>query len=139
MIATRMEIVEKAREYLGTPFHHQARLKKVGVDCIGLIVCVANELGFSIEDCTTYSRKPSDVLLLQEMRFKLDEIPKEEAGFADVLLFWISRTSLRPQHIAYKTDIGLIHTWAHAGKVVETPMGNWDRRICGAFRLKGVA
>ena len=38
-------IVTQARTWIGTPFHHQARLKGKGCDCLGLIVGVVDELG----------------------------------------------------------------------------------------------
>ena len=31
------KIVAQARSWLGTPYHHQARLKGVGCDCLGLL------------------------------------------------------------------------------------------------------
>lgn len=34
---SRMDAVAEARAWLGTPFHHQASVKCVGCDCIGLI------------------------------------------------------------------------------------------------------
>jgi cell wall-associated NlpC family hydrolase len=33
----RTHIVALAREWLGTPYHHQASLKGVGTDCVGLV------------------------------------------------------------------------------------------------------
>ncbi len=38
------EIITEARSWLETPFHHQGRVRGVGVDCIGLIVEVARAL-----------------------------------------------------------------------------------------------
>lgn len=39
---TPSKVVESARKWLGTPYHHQASLTGVGCDCIGLIrVCSA--------------------------------------------------------------------------------------------------
>ena len=34
---TRTAIVEEARAWIGTPYRHQASLKGVGCDCLGLI------------------------------------------------------------------------------------------------------
>ena len=45
MSVTRQEVVREAREWLGTPFHHQAREKGVGTDCGGLVGGVAVALG----------------------------------------------------------------------------------------------
>ena len=42
-------IVDQARTWIGTKYHHQGRLKKSaqgngGVDCIGLLIGIINEL-----------------------------------------------------------------------------------------------
>ena len=37
-------ICQQARTWLGTPFKHQGRVKGVGVDCLGLLIGVAQEL-----------------------------------------------------------------------------------------------
>jgi len=33
-------IIEKAREFIDTPYEHQGRLKGIGIDCCGLIMIV---------------------------------------------------------------------------------------------------
>jgi cell wall-associated NlpC family hydrolase len=43
-------IVDKAREYLGTPFQWGARVKGAGIDCSGLVVCVLKDLGVDVPD-----------------------------------------------------------------------------------------
>ena len=47
---TPEQIVAQARTWLGTKYHHQGRLKKSqrgpgGVDCLGLVIGVIDELG----------------------------------------------------------------------------------------------
>ena len=37
-------IVDLAREWIGTPYHHQASVKGVGSDCIGLVRGIYHEL-----------------------------------------------------------------------------------------------
>jgi cell wall-associated NlpC family hydrolase len=49
------EIVEKAREFLGTPWHHDARIKGVGIDCTGLLACTLAELGVPVQDQRGYN------------------------------------------------------------------------------------
>lgn len=46
MISDR--VISQARTWLGTPYHHQGCLKGVGVDCIGLVRGVYQEL-FNVE------------------------------------------------------------------------------------------
>ena len=58
----RQDVVTAAREWIDTPFHHQARLKGVGVDCVGLVIGVARELALVPE---SVSAAPSTCFLLQ--------------------------------------------------------------------------
>ena len=39
----KKQIIQTARQWLDTPYHHQARVKGVGVDCIGLVIGVCWE------------------------------------------------------------------------------------------------
>ena len=74
------ETVRMARDYLGTPYHHQARLKGHGIDCVGLVVCVARELGvlpFDV-DVTGYSRIPDGKALMHHLHAHMD-LPLREA------------------------------------------------------------
>ncbi|MEI6730625.1 MAG: hydrolase, partial [Pseudomonadota bacterium] len=41
----RQKVVEIAKTYLGTPYHHTGMLKGVGVDCLTLLVCAFKEAG----------------------------------------------------------------------------------------------
>ena len=43
-MVTREAIVTAARGWLGTPYHHQASVKGVGSDCLGLIRGIWREL-----------------------------------------------------------------------------------------------
>ena len=61
-------IVDKSREYLNTPFHHQGRVKYHGVDCVGLIICTFRELGINIEDVQGYTNVPHHGLLEEQGR-----------------------------------------------------------------------
>jgi NlpC/P60 family putative phage cell wall peptidase len=36
-IIIRNTIIAEARSWIGTPYHHQAALKGVGCDCLGLV------------------------------------------------------------------------------------------------------
>jgi len=136
---TTTDIVNKAREYLGTPFHHQGRLKGTGVDCIGLVSGVFKELNLVSYDNVTYSRFPSGNLLMSELRKVFDEVQYEEVREGDILVFWFNPRTKSPQHIGIKSSRGIIHTWAGVGKVVEHSINErWIKRILAVFRLKGV-
>jgi NlpC/P60 family putative phage cell wall peptidase len=138
------DIVTQARTWLGTPFHHQARLKGKGCDCLGLVVGVVDELGLedangmklAAHDEITYSRQPDGAYLTEKLTGLLAEIPASEARAGDLALFKVREN---PQHLAILTDyegtLGMIHCFAPARKVVEHRLDDdWKSRMIKAFR-----
>jgi hypothetical protein len=137
-------IVTQARTWLGTPFHHQARLKRIGCDCLGLIVGVVDELGLKDKhgqplagyDEVTYSKEPDGAYLTEKLTALLDEVPFTEAQAGDLALFTVREN---PQHMALLTDyegtIGMIHCYAPARRVVEHRLDDdWKQRLVKVFR-----
>ncbi len=43
-------VIEIAKEWVGTPYHHQARIKGAGVDCGQLLIAVFSEAGMCPPD-----------------------------------------------------------------------------------------
>lgn len=129
-------MVEAARGYLGTPFHHQGRARGVGVDCIGLLVGAARDAGLPVSDVIDYARDPDGRSLIVNLRAQLDEVRFDDAQPGDVLAFWFARPYL-PQHVAIKTERGMIHTYANVGRVVEHRLaGPWRKRAHSAWRFR---
>ena len=143
-------IVECARSWLGTRFHHQGRVKKTvahngGVDCLGLLVGVANELQLTAPDGsplaaaddTRYSHLPDTLQLQHRLEALLQEIPVEGIFPGCILLLSINDN---PQHLAivsdWKDGLGIIHAYAQARKVVEHALDEyWKSRIIRAFQI----
>lgn len=132
---TPEDIVLIARGYVGTPFRHQGRLPGLALDCAGVVVCVANALG--LEDGfqeVPYGKHPHGGTLQRLCDAHMDRIALYAPG--DVLLMaWESE----PQHLGVASDIGIIHSYASARKVVEHSLDPvWRSRIRGAYRLRGL-
>jgi NlpC/P60 family putative phage cell wall peptidase len=51
----RAQIIEEARTWIGTPYHHNARSKGVGVDCVQFIIAVYNACGLTFIGDADYS------------------------------------------------------------------------------------
>ena len=143
-MSVAVDIVAHARGWLGTPFHHQARLKHVGCDCLGLIVGVVDTLGLedangkklAAYDEVTYSREPDGAYLTAKLTGLLDEVPAAEARAGDLALFRIREN---PQHLAILTDyeggLGMIHSFAPSRRVVEHRLDDeWKSKIIKVFR-----
>ncbi len=132
-----------AREYVGTPFHHQGRVKGVGVDCVGLVLCVARELGTVAPgwDVPGYSRYPDGVDLVRHLGEKLIKISESEMRPGDVVLVAFAKY---PQHVGIVGDyvhggLSIIHADGLRGKVLETRlMFTPAMRFVGAYRFPEV-
>lgn len=153
-MVTREAIVKAARGWLGTPYHHQASLKGVGADCLGLVRGIWRELyGPEPEAMPAYTRDwgdatGSETLLAAACRHlaRLDDV--KAAGLGDVLVF-----RMRDEGVAKHAGIivalpasglrernggRLVHAQEGIG-VVEIELGPWwRRRAAAAFRFPGV-
>lgn len=140
---SRADIVEEARTWLGTSWRHQGRLKGSGVDCAGLIVGVAKDLGIEVSDYTSYSPEPLRDSLRTECSKRLVAIRPADAKEGDVLLFsfveWPGHLGILLRS-SYSAEFGgLIHAYAPMAKVVEHGMNKWWwRHVSGAYRFPGV-
>lgn len=132
-MTTRKDIIETARKYLGVRYKHQGRTR-FGLDCLGLVVRVAHDLGLSDEDSTDYGNVPDGKRLMLEFDKRLDVVNHGQPG--DVLLM---RFDQNPQHLAIITDKGIIHSYAQARAVVEHGLDDvWSNRIVRTYSFRGI-
>ena len=143
MIYSRDDIVAEARRWLGTPYHHQASLRGVGADCLGLVRGVWRALhGADAEDVPAYSRDWAEATgaetMLAAARRHLREIDRDAATRGDVVIF-----RYRPRAVAKHVGIltgpaRMIHAIEGAA-VGEVPLGTWWRRhMAAAFSFPGI-
>jgi NlpC/P60 family putative phage cell wall peptidase len=132
-------IIAEARTWIGTPFHHQGRVKGAGCDCIGLCIGVGKVLGLvrAEFDYTGYRRTPTGKTLVEVLRESefVEEVYEPHPG--DILVFKID---IEPQHVAFLSDSNtLIHSYAQARKVCEARYDSvWQKRYVTAFKFKGL-
>ena len=139
----RAEIVAEALSWRGTPYQHQASLKGVGCDCLGLVRGVWRALlGPEPEEAPPYTPDWAEAAgsetLAEAAARHMAAVTPAEAGAGDVLLFrW--RAGLPAKHAAIL--IGgdrFIHAQQGAAVATATLTPWWRRRIAGAFRFPGV-
>ncbi len=139
----RSRIISEARSWTGTPYQHQASLKGVGCDCLGLVRGVWRGVyGDEPELPPPYSPDWAEAGGRETMRDAagrhLHPVKLYEIRPGDVLLFrW--RMHLPAKHAAIMTGPAtMIH--AHDGmSVCEAALSNWWRRhLAFSFSFPGV-
>lgn len=147
-MTTRAEVVLEARAWISTPYQHQARIRGVGVDCIGLLIGVGRALQLvpADFDVTGYSRQPDPRLLMAQCAVHLTPIDVAAIQPGDVI---VTRFEQDPTHFAIVADYyhGGLLSMIHAanrrdgkGGVIENRLDPTNRaRIHAAFALPGVA
>lgn len=143
---TPAQVVAEARRWLGAPWQHQGRDRAMGVDCAGLVICVARALALVPPDFDVvgYSRVPDGSM--QRLCADLMQ-PIEALELGCVALLAIdpqARGAQAAQHVALVGDYrgsgySLIHAASLQGRVVEHRLV-WTRtlRPLGLYRMPGV-
>jgi NlpC/P60 family putative phage cell wall peptidase len=142
LTARQTEIVTAARQWIGTPYHHQAAVRGVGCDCLGLIRGVyAQVTGREAETPPPYSHdwaeaSGEELLLAACARSLIPRVEQQDIEPGDVLIFRIHERSAA-KHAAIWTGEAMIH--AQRGIAVsETCMGGWwVSRIVAVYGFPG--
>ena len=140
MTITRLDAIEEARSWVGTPFKHQASLKGVGCDCIGLIKGIGvalnlvdyDEKSDKAKPYLNYRLMPDSKKMREGLAVFLVPIDVIDAVAGDILFMaWTKE----PQHVAFISERGIIHSYSAVGKVVEHTFDkSWKERVMGAYR-----
>ena len=134
-------IVQAARDWIGTPYVHQASVKGAGTDCLGLVRGIWREFhGTEPETLPAYTPDWGEVgqveILLGGAGRLLRPAPDEEPG--DVLVFRM-RAGAIAKHMGILAQTGKQASFVHAYDrhgVVESPLSApWRARIAGRFRF----
>jgi NlpC/P60 family putative phage cell wall peptidase len=140
---TADSVVAEARSWIGTPYQHQASLKGVGCDCLGLVRGVwRSTIGAEPEPMPPYAPDWAEAAsggpLVEAALRHLVPIDRAAFGPGDILLFrW--RACAAAKHAAIVTAPDRMvhaHDGAAVAEVAIAPW--WRRRLACAFRFPGV-
>lgn len=143
MSLTRTTIVAETRSWIGTPYRHQASLKGVGCDCLGLVRGVWRAVyGAEPERTPAYSPDWAEAAKIESLAAAASRhfpaVALTDFAPGDLLLFrW--RAGFVAKHAAIVTAPDcMVH--AHDGAAVtEVAITSWwRRRLAYAFRFPGV-
>lgn len=135
MIA-RSAILAEAREWIGTPYMHQASAKHAGCDCLGLVRGVWRALyGDEPEPTPAYTpdwaERTGAETLLEAARRHMRMVTIEDAAPGDVLLFRMHVQAPAKHCAIVDEEARIIHAyWGRA--VVRSRFAPWWRARCAA-------
>jgi len=135
---TKEEFVAEVKTWINTPFHHAARVKNAGVDCVGLAVGAAKNLGIHFEDQPNYPTLPTSGLFEKAVDSQTDPVELDDIRIGDLMKF---RIVVETQHLAVVTQVEptilITHAYAPARKCVEVNFDDyWKERLMGVRRIK---
>lgn len=140
----RSSIINSATTWLGTPYHHHARVMGVGVDCAQILVAVALDLGFLTErQALLVPNYPPEWHLHNREEHLLDYL--ELLGCVkvsnplpgDIMCFKFGRTCSHVGILINETQF--IHACIKSGKVVINSLnGDWNSRWVTTYQFPGV-
>lgn len=134
----KANIVAAARRYVGTPFHHQARVPGIGLDCMGVPSCALQEAGDPRRRRVNYPRSPNGTLL-RELDAQFGRIDPAQAEDGDLVIFVLQCAPRHPWHGGLLDGDKVIHACAAARQVVrETLTDELRSRIVAAYDLTAV-
>lgn len=134
-MTTRAEVIAAAETWLSVPYKDKGR-NRFGIDCVGLVILVANETGLSDYDTINYPRRPNSHDFLREMKGHLSRKPKDAALPGDIMMF---RGPRIPCHLGILDACGnVIHAYMPHKKVTRDPLiVHMDLAVC-AWQYEGL-
>jgi len=137
----RDDIAASARSWIGTPYRHQASVRGVGTDCLGLLRGVWRDV-YGAEPVVVppytkdWSEPSGDEVLWRAAANHLVPKPTDDAAVGDVLLFRMRAGSVA-KHLGIQGQIGPVPTFIHAYSghaVLESALSDpWQRRVVARF------
>lgn len=144
----RMDIVNEARRWKGTPFVHQGRILGKGVDCVGFGIKIRENLtGKKDIYPKNYSHNPETWTMKQDMDNELIIKDKDNIQIGDVLLLNTINSpnpNIEAHHLAVvvpysEKSFGIIHCGNRIGKVIEHRLDDkWFKMIERVYQLPEV-
>lgn len=139
MLHSRDLIVDNTRLWLGTRWVHQGR-SSAGIDCVGLIIRVAQSIGIEPEDFHGYSRRPNGSQFLKHLREQADRGDINDPKPGSIAVFKQNQFPCHTAVFALKYNkLSIIHAHASRKKVVEDMFDfEWPSKLMDVLEFPGV-
>ena len=139
----RAGVVQSARSWIGTPYHHQASRRGLGTDCLGLVRGIFRELyDREAEEPPAYSPDWGEAAgretLIEAAARHLIRRETSTPDPGDIVVFRMRRGAIA-KHVGVMTSAAsMVHAQQSVG-VIEVGFGaNWQRRVVGVYCFPGI-
>jgi len=140
MTIKRSQIVQTAKSYLGVPWTHQGR-SRAGVDCVGLVVAVAGDLGILPPDLVIppYRTRP-DASLLSYFDTHMTPVSLRAIKDGTVVIFAYGGSPYHAGIVVNVNSSAIVHAYAAHRKVVPDHLeaSTKGRTLIRAYDYPGV-
>lgn len=135
-------VVDAARGWLGTPYHHQASARGAGADCLGLVrgvwrECYGDEPMPVPAYTEDWAEPQQDEVLERAATLLLKPVARERPLRAGELLLFRMRDGAVAKHLGIVAAAGpaasFIHAYTGHGVVESSLSTPWLRRVAGRF------
>ena len=134
-------VVQAARGWIGTPFHHQASLRGVGCDCLGLVRGIWRDVvGPEAVAVPPYSLDWGEAGAREVLRDGIAAhlIPVEGGALpGDVVLFRMRAWAIAKHAGVMVAPDRMVHAHSRLGVIEERVGAAWQRRAAFVFRFPG--
>ena len=136
-------VLAHAKDWLGTPYRHQASCRGAGTDCLGLLRGIWRDIygaeprvvpAYTADWCEPTGHEE----LLAAAQSLMVPVADRQAQPGDVLLFRMRRGAVA-KHLGILSQIGaapaFIHAYSGHGVVTSPLSAPWQRKIAAVFRF----
>jgi cell wall-associated NlpC family hydrolase len=140
------DVVREARALLNIPWVHQGFDPAFGLDCRGVLLAVAQAVGYVPKEYKkTYRRRSPAEELRAALDDEMNEIAVVDLREADAVLIKFPRDDAA-RHVGIiargQYEKTIIHSYEPrqgGGRVIEEPFRRWESYVKAAFRWKGIS
>ena len=139
MPCSHLNVANQAMTWVSKRWRHQGRTRH-GIDCIGLIIMVARELGLSEFDTHAYERSPDGVEFMAGFKEQMDYVRPGRDQQGDVIVL---RDQVLPCHcgifVEYRGVRHVVHAAARHRRVIVQPfVGEFVSNRIAVFSYRGL-
>lgn len=141
---TRQQVIEAAQSYKGVKYAPQGRSREHGLDCVGHLIVVAHDIGYTDFDFLEYGFNPDGETMDRLLGEHLDKLDKvEDALPGDVLSMDFGNA---PQHCGIITKISprgvpywvVVHSTVNYGVVEGRLFSRYLHSAKASYRIRRI-